>query len=69
MQSADSDDRAQMKMQCMDCGHRYSRPRPALAPANAVLYVAHCGCKLPLTVGAPYYLDENGKRIVPKDHH
>lgn len=53
----------QMLFECMDCGRRYSGPRPYKAPANAALYVAHCGCKLPYTVGAPFYLDTEGERI------
>jgi hypothetical protein len=50
-------------MECMDCGKRSMSPRAANAPAQAALYMAHCGCKLPATSGAPYYVDASGRRI------
>lgn len=53
----------QIRMECMDCGKRYAGPSDANAPVNASLYMGHCGCKLPNTVGAPYYVDANGQRV------
>ena len=53
----------QIRMQCMDCFKRSVGSRAADAPARAVLYMLHCGCKLPPTSGPPYYLDATGRRI------
>ena len=53
----------QITMECMDCGRRYLGPRPATAPAEAVLYVVHCGCEVPSDRGEPFYIDDKGERI------
>jgi hypothetical protein len=51
---------------CMDCGCLSVGPRDANAPAKAKLYMSHCGCKLPVTTGAPYYVQRNGQRTDPR---
>ena len=55
----------QIPIECMDCGRRRIGRRLDDAPVEAVLYRAHCGCKVPHVVGAgvPYYVDANGARI------
>jgi len=46
----------------MDCGLRHTGARPATAPAEAWLYVIHCGCRPPSTE-PPFYIDGEGERI------
>jgi len=48
---------------CMDCGKRSIEPRDANAPAKAVLYMTHCGCKMPFIIGRAYYMDADSRRI------
>jgi len=53
----------QITTECMDCGRQYIGPRPATAPSGAALYVVHCGCRVPFTAGAPFYIDGDGELI------
>jgi hypothetical protein len=53
----------QITMECMDCGRQSIGPRPATAPAGAVLYVIRRGCEVPSTRGEPFYVDGEGELI------
>ena len=52
----------QIAIECMDCGQRHVGPRAATAPAEAWLYVVHCGCRPPSTEPS-FYIDGDGERI------
>jgi len=52
----------QIAIECMDCGRRHVGPRSATAPAEAWLYVVHCGCRPPSTEPS-FYIDGDGERI------
>jgi uncharacterized protein VirK/YbjX len=52
----------QIAIECMDCGQQHVGPRATTAPAEAWLYVVHCGCSPPSTE-PPFYIDSDGERI------
>lgn len=56
--------RIKIATECMDCGRRYVGPRADTAPAEAWLYVVHCGCEPP-SPEPSFYIDPEGERIEP----